>query len=142
MNIHNSLKKIIARKDLQKKRYERIRRIVILLSVFFVGIFIGNLFTQNPNFSITGFATGALPTVGGDSGNWGTVLNNYLSQEHTSTGGHKNVTIEGDLNVSGNFNVTGNTNLTGNLTLGEKITFAFGEIIDNLMMELFRLLEV
>ena len=29
--------------------------------------------------------------------------------------------------------VIGNMNLTGNLTLGEKITFAFGEIIDNLV---------
>lgn len=29
-----------------------------------------------------------LPTVGGDSGNWGTVLNDYLNAEHTSTGTH------------------------------------------------------
>jgi hypothetical protein len=27
-----------------------------------------------------------LPTVGGDSGNWGTVLNEYLQQSHTADG--------------------------------------------------------
>lgn len=31
-----------------------------------------------------------LPTVGGDDGNWGTVLNDYLSQEHNSDGSNKN----------------------------------------------------
>jgi len=30
----------------------------------------------------------ALPTVGGDNGSWGTVLNAYLQTEHTSTGTH------------------------------------------------------
>jgi hypothetical protein len=30
----------------------------------------------------------ALPTVGGDTGNWGTVLNNYLKTEHSDTGTH------------------------------------------------------
>ncbi len=29
-----------------------------------------------------------LPTVGGDSGNWGTILNAYLSQEHAADGTH------------------------------------------------------
>jgi hypothetical protein len=29
-----------------------------------------------------------LPTVGSDSGNWGTVLNEYLQAEHTATGLH------------------------------------------------------
>ena len=37
------------------------------------------------------------------------------------------------LNVSGNVGVTGNVIATGNVTLGQKITFAFGEIIDNLV---------
>ena len=27
-----------------------------------------------------------LPTPGGDSGNWGTILNDYLSQSHTNDG--------------------------------------------------------
>ena len=30
----------------------------------------------------------ALPTVGGDNNNWGTVLNAYLQTEHSSTGTH------------------------------------------------------
>lgn len=30
-----------------------------------------------------------LPTVGGDDGNWGTVLNEYLEVEHDSDGTHK-----------------------------------------------------
>jgi hypothetical protein len=29
-----------------------------------------------------------LPTVGGDSGNWGTVLNEFLEEEHNSDGTH------------------------------------------------------
>src|SRR5690606_19820512 len=29
-----------------------------------------------------------LPTVGGDSGNWGTVLNEFLQEEHNSDGSH------------------------------------------------------
>lgn len=29
-----------------------------------------------------------LPTVGGDAGNWGTILNAYLQTEHTATGYH------------------------------------------------------
>jgi len=99
MKIHNSIQKIISKREARKKR--RIKYTIILFFVFFIGIFIGNIFVQN-DFSITGLvASGVLPTVGGDAGNWGTVLNNYLLQEHTSTGGHKNVNVEGDLNASG-----------------------------------------
>lgn len=29
-----------------------------------------------------------LPTVGGDNGNWGTILNAYLQTEHSATGTH------------------------------------------------------
>ncbi len=145
MNIHNSIKKIIARKDLERKKYERIKRIVILLSVLFIGIFIGNIFLEN-NFSITGLVTGNLPDVG-DS-NWGTILNNYLLQEHTTTGAHGDITSNNWTNVSitesqisdlqsyrtlNNLTFVGNANVTGNLTLGDKITFAFGEVIDNLV---------
>lgn len=36
----------------------------------------------------------ALPTVGGDNGSWGTVLNDFLSQEHNSDGTQK--TLSGD----------------------------------------------
>lgn len=41
-----------------------------------------------------------LPTVGGDDGDWGNILNQYLAKEHYDTGadnavngGHKNITI-------------------------------------------------
>ena len=37
------------------------------------------------------------------------------------------------LNVVGNVNITGNLIVGGNQTLGQKITFAFGEIIDNIV---------
>ena len=33
-----------------------------------------------------------LPTVGGDSGNWGTILNEFLSEEHDSDGTHGTIT--------------------------------------------------
>ncbi len=33
-----------------------------------------------------------LPTVGGDSGNWGTILNEFLGQEHDSDGTHGTIT--------------------------------------------------
>ena len=52
-----------------------------------------------------------IPTVGGDDGTWGTVLNEFL-------------------NVS--LNDTGHLR-ANNLTLGQRITFALGEIIDNLV---------
>ncbi len=155
MNIHNSLKKIVREREIEKKR--RIKSIIALAAVLFIGIFIGNIFTQN-DFSITGLVTGNLPDVG-DS-NWGTILNNYLLQEHTSTGAHRNVTVEGDLNVSGiirsdnwtnvsitgsqvsddgtyrtlnNLTFVGDGNFTGNLSIGDKITFRLGEVIDNLV---------
>ena len=38
-----------------------------------------------------------LPTVSGDSGNWGTILNNYLSVEHNSDGTLSNVARPKDL---------------------------------------------
>ncbi len=147
MNINYTLKKIIRRRELQREKITRIRRIVILLSVFFVGIFIGNIFTQN-DFSITGLVTGALPDVG-DS-NWGTILNNYLLQEHTTTGSHKNVTVEGDIkadnwtNVSitesqisdlqsyrtlDNLTFVGDGNFTGNLNVIGNLTDSSGRII-------------
>ena len=117
MSIHNSIQKIRIRRELQEERNSRIKTFVALAAMLFIGIFIGNFFVGN-DFSITGYATGALPTVGGDSGNWGTILNNYLSQEHTITGGHKNVTVEGDLNVSGNTNLTGNLSVSGRIGIG------------------------
>lgn len=64
------------------------------------------------------FAT-RLPTIGGDEDNWGTILNEYLN---SSLG--ENAT---SLNVS-----------SGNITLGQKITFALGGIIDNIVSNWIR----
>ncbi|MBI2543284.1 MAG: hypothetical protein HYW24_03800 [Candidatus Aenigmarchaeota archaeon] len=36
-----------------------------------------------------------LPTIGGDTNEWGTILNEYLLKEHTVNGTHKNITING-----------------------------------------------
>jgi hypothetical protein len=58
-----------------------------------------------------------LPIVGGDSDEWGTVLNEFLNVSHNETGELKSDAI---------------LNFTSNLTLGQKITFALGEVIDNL----------
>ena len=100
MNIQKSINKIVRERERRKNKFTRLRNVLVLITTLLLGIFIGVFFMQS-DFSITGFASGVLPTVGGNSGSWGTILNNYLSQEHTSTGGHKNVTVEGDLNVSG-----------------------------------------
>jgi|GEM_PF-6093681 len=52
-------------------------------------------------FSIS-FVFGArTPTVGGDTNNWGTILNEFLQLEDTASGTHGNVTAD-SLNVSGN----------------------------------------
>ncbi len=64
--------------------------------------------------SLSFVSAARLPTVGGDDDNWGSVLNDYLN---TSLG--ENAT---SLNIS-----------SGNITLGQKITFALGEMIDNLV---------
>jgi len=52
-----------------------------------------------------------LPTVGGDEDTWGTILNNYLNVSLNESGGIR----------------------PANLSFAQKITFAFGEIIDNLV---------
>ncbi|RLD67545.1 MAG: hypothetical protein DRI95_04620, partial [Bacteroidetes bacterium] len=58
-----------------------------------------------------------LPTVGGDSGQWGTILNEFLNVSLNETGHLKPL----------------------NLTLGKKITFALGEIIDNVVDDWIRI---
>jgi hypothetical protein len=50
-----------------------------------------------------------LPTTGGDSGNWGTLLNEFLLEEHTENGTHINITAN-TLEISGGVGV-------GNLSL-------------------------
>ncbi|MCP6719697.1 MAG: hypothetical protein KJI71_05810 [Patescibacteria group bacterium] len=123
MNINYSIQKIRRHRELQGEKSRRIKNFVALAVVLFIGIFIGSFFVGN-EISLTGYVTGNLPDVG--ESNWGTILNNYLLQEHTTNGTHGNVTAE-NLNVSGNFN------LIGNLSVGDKITFRLGEIIDNIV---------
>lgn len=68
------------------------------------------IFTTSLNF----VSAARLPSVGGDDDNWGTILNAYLNN---ALG--ENAT---SLNVS-----------SGNITLGQKITFALGGIIENVI---------
>ena len=75
-----------------------------------------------------------LPTVGGDSDTWGTILNAYLQTQHNSNGSHTNITSTG-INVTGDFlvnnasgdkamstDVNGNLNLTRGIILGNFAT--------------------
>jgi len=91
-----------------KKRYEIRKGILIFISIFIL-------------ISAINIASAArLPTVGGDSGGWGTLLNEFF--DIVSSSQIVNGTIT-DTDISD----------TTNLTLGEKITFTFGEIIDNIV---------
>lgn len=71
--------------------------------LFLIGLF----FFLTINF----VSASRLPTVGGDDDSWGTVLNDYLNVS---------------LNESGEIR-------PANLTFAQKVTFAFGEIIDNIV---------
>lgn len=55
-----------------------------------------------------------LPTVGGDSGAWGTILNGYLSVEHNADGTH-NISIDAS-NVT--FTPSDNSKWTGSVDPG------------------------
>jgi len=68
-----------------------------------------------------------LPTVGGDSNIWGTILNAYLQTQHDSNGSHTNITATG-INVTGDFlvnNASGDkamsTDADGNLNLSRGV---------------------
>jgi len=58
-----------------------------------------------------------LPTIGGDDGDWGTVLNAFLSLEHKDDGSHGNITAD-------SVNVSGNVNITGGLVVGKNVTIS------------------
>jgi len=73
-----------------------------------------------------------LPTVNGDSGTWGNILNEFLNVSHNGTGEIKNDSIGSLQIINGTITDIDISNTT-NLTLGEKITFTFGEIIDNIV---------
>lgn len=160
MNVYNELGEIVKRHESGyeeeyfdiysglKERYERRKKVIeeyernqnnlkvpltilLIISILF-GIFIGTILIQD-DFSLTGFvAEGRLPTVGGDSGNWGTVLNNFLSQEHTQNGSHKNISVAGYLNVSGDVNISGSLDIDKNLTVGNANVTGNLSVDDNL----------
>jgi len=67
-----------------------------------------------------------LPTVGGDNGSWGTVLNAYLQTEHNADGTHKTsintvATSGAAQNLSFNYDCH-------NITLSENCTFTFTDL--------------
>ena len=75
-----------------------------------------------------------LPTVGSDSGGWGTILNNFLTAEHTINGTHRNVTIEGDLIVNNSVLYVNGSNGSvgiGTTSPSAKFTVVNGAILAN-----------
>ena len=93
---------------------------LIKLSCFYKFTFLISILIIN-SFLVS---AASLPTVGGDSGTWGTKLNAYLLIEHGSGGQHANVTATG-LNVSGDVFLS--TTSLGSCT-GKLITSADGNI--------------
>ncbi len=57
---------------------------ILVTTIVIIGIAVGPVSGQNKR----------LPTQGGDKDNWGTLLNEYLSQEHNIDGTHKLKTLE------------------------------------------------
>lgn len=84
-----------------------------------------------------------LPIVGGDNSTWGTVLNEFLSRIAGANATELNLTMVNGTNIySSSINTTHIINGAINdedisdainLTIGERITFSFGEIIDNIV---------
>ena len=115
----------------------------------------GQIIIQNPadtvfaNVVITGYESDAdgnpdqqLWYLGSSSSGSSDIifLNRRNAKLMLGTSSSTRMTILGNGNVgigttspTHELNVVGNANITGNLTLGEKITFAFGEIIDNIV---------
>ncbi|MCL5018493.1 MAG: hypothetical protein M1416_01860 [Candidatus Pacearchaeota archaeon] len=82
--------------------------------IFLVLIFLSIIISANVSAS-------RLPTIGGDSDTWGTVLNDFLNVSHNASGQLKNIdnTVDGATNIIGNLNITGNIGaLNLNVTAG------------------------
>ncbi len=73
-----------------------------------------------------------VPIVGGDLDNWGTILNQFLNVSIGENGTLRENVVNTSNIVDGTIIVADINNFI-NLTLGQKITFAFGEIIDNIV---------
>jgi hypothetical protein len=112
----------------------------LIFAIVLLGIFLINF-----NF----VSASRLPVVGGDNATWGTVLNDYLSKIAGENGTELNLTMVNGTNIySSSINTTHiiDETITDedisdsiNLTLGQKITFAFGEIIDNIVDDWVRI---
>ena len=90
-----------------------------------------------------------LPTVGGDSANWGNIINSFLDVSHTENGTLKSglnvsfydINITGETNINGDLNVSGNTvfkqNVTINGTLfgGSPLIISGGILTDNVTVD-------
>ena len=77
-------------------------------------------------------ATERMPTVGGDDGTWAGILNDFLNVSLNDSGQLGNNTVA-SLQILNDSIVDDDISDITNLTLGEKITFALGEIIDNIV---------
>lgn len=73
-----------------------------------------------------------LPIVGGDTDTWGGILNTFLSVSLNESGELRSSTVSTSQIIDGTITDTDISDTT-NLTLGERITFTFGEIIDNII---------
>lgn len=92
--------------------------------------------------SLSFVSASRLPTVGSDNTTWGTILNDYLTALAGENATELNLTMVNGTNIySSAINTTHilddtildeDISNTTNLTLGEKITFALGEIVDNI----------
>lgn len=68
-----------------------------------------------------------LPTPGADNGNWGTILNDFLTTEHNSDGSLKNVARPSDITIKAND--TAVVHKTSNETITGVKTFASSPIV-------------
>jgi len=73
-----------------------------------------------------------LPTVDGDSGTWGTVMNEYLNISLNGSGEIREDVVGSEQIINNSITGEDISNST-NLTLGQKITFTLGEVIDNII---------
>lgn len=74
----------------------------------------------------------SLPTVGEEEDTWGTILNTFLNVSHNESGELRKGTVS-SLQIVNETITDSDISNTINLTIGEKITFSFGEIIDNIV---------
>ena len=77
-----------------------------------------------------------LPEVGGDTGSWGTVLNDFLNVSLAGNGTIRNNSVNSSMIFDDSITDEDIWNST-NLTLGQRITFSNGVVVDNAVTNLF-----